>query len=365
MTTNNNEKLVDIRVFGVGGGGSNAVIRMVLEEDSAVEYHIINTDKQALNTKEAEKLGENRICIGNTLTRGLGAGSEPTQGRKAAEEDKERIKEIMTGADMVFVTAGMGGGTGTGAASVVASLAKEEGILTIGVVTKPFKFEGRQKMEKAESGIEELEKNCDTLIVVPNDRLLNLENKNISIQDAFKVADDVLKQAIQGVYDLIIKPGMINVDFADVTHTLRDKSTAHVGIGVSGEIMDAVKKAVDSPLLETSIEGATGLLINFASGNVENLNLFEVNEAASMIEERVSEKANIIFGTTIDTALEEKVKVTVIATGFDAANKKDEVVKTEELVKPSANNVIQNEETTQGNESSQNQLDDIPSFLRR
>lgn len=353
------EKLVDIRVFGVGGGGSNAVTRMYNTDNSTVEYYIINTDKQALESEEAKKIGDNRLCIGEVLTKGLGAGANPEQGRKSAEESKDEIKKMMEGAQLIFVTAGMGGGTGTGAVGVVASVAKEMGILTVGVVTKPFSFEGRKKMRTAEEGIAELEKNCDTLIVVPNDRLLTLENKNVNVVESFKMADDVLKQAIQGISDLIIMPGLINVDFADVTNTIKSKGSAHVGIGVADKVITAVNEAIDSPLLETSIEGSTGLLINFASGNVDNLNLFEVNEAASLIEARVSEEANIIFGTTIDPSLESKVKVTVIATGFDASNKKD-AIKNEEM---SVQTGTKEAPVAQKVEAVNSQLNEIPSFL--
>lgn len=319
-----NKKLVDIRVFGIGGGGCNAVTRMFDPNLSTVEYYILNTDKQALETEDALKLGNNRIHIGAELTRGLGAGSNPDQGRRSAEENKEEIRALMEGADMVFVTAGMGGGTGTGAAAVVASLAKEMGILTVGVVTKPFKFEGRTKLKRAEEGIAELEKNCDTLIIVPNDRLLKTENKNITFVDACKLADNVLKQAIQGISDLIVMPGVINTDFADVCTTLVNKGTAHVGIGVGSDAMAAVKEAVDSPILETSIEGSTGLLINFSSGAIENLNLFDVTEASSYVEDRVDPEANIIFGTSVSKELGTEIKVTVIATGFDVKNQKVE-----------------------------------------
>lgn len=354
------DKLVDIRVFGAGGGGSNTVVRMFDPNLTSVSYYILNTDKQALETEEALKLGDNRIHIGAELTRGLGAGSNPEQGRKSAEENREQIRGLMEGADMVFVTAGMGGGTGTGAAGVIAGIAKEMGILTVGVVTKPFKFEGKKKLSNAEIGIQELEKNCDTLIIVPNDRLLSVENKNITFVDACKLADNVLKQAIQGIYELIIMPGIINVDFADVCTTLVNKGTAHVGIGTGNDAVSAVMKAVDSPILETSIEGSTGLLINFSSGNVENLNLFDVTEASSYVEERVHPEANIIFGTSVSEELGNEIKVTVIATGFDAENQKMEQQK---VAKPAP---VQ--EPVKAVEEKKEELDpqikkEIPSFL--
>ena len=354
MTKEN--KLVDIRVFGVGGGGCNAVTRMYDPKLSTVEYFILNTDKQALETQEALQLGDNRIHIGAELTRGLGAGSNPEQGRKSAEENKDQIRGLMEGADMVFVTAGMGGGTGTGAAAVIAGIAKEMGILTVGVVTKPFKFEGRTKMKNAEAGIEELEKNCDTLIIVPNDRLLSIENKNINFVEACKLADNVLKQSILGISDLIIMPGIINVDFADVCTTLVNKGTAHVGIGVGNDAMTAVIKAVDSPILETSIEGSTGLLINFSSGNVENLNLFDVTEASNYVEDRVHPEANIIFGTSVSEELGNEIKVTVIATGFDIKSQK---------VEPQKAQTIQavKEETEKKEEVAPQIKKEIPSFL--
>lgn len=364
MTNNKPEKLVDIRVYGVGGGGSNAVTRMYNEDNSTVEYFIINTDKQALETEQSKVLGDHRLCIGESLTKGLGAGAVPEQGKKSAEESKEQIMKMMQGANMVFVTAGMGGGTGTGAVSVVAGIAKEMGILTIGVVTKPFSFEGKLKLKNAEEGIAELEKNCDTLIVVPNDRLLKQANKNLNLIDSFKLADDVLKQAILGISDLIIKPGIINVDFADVTNTIKNKGTAHVGIGLSDSIAEAVNEAIDSPLLETSIEGSTGLLINFASGHVDNLNLIEVHEAASLIESKVAEDANIIFGTTIDPNLDSKVKVTVIATGFDASRKKEDNSVSERNAKEETVAVEKKEpEKEIKKDEMASQFNEIPSFL--
>lgn len=350
------KKLVNIKVFGVGGGGSNAVVRMFDPSLTTVEYYILNTDKQSLETPEAQKLGDNRIHIGAELTRGLGAGSNPEQGKRSAEESKEQIRALMESADMVFVTAGMGGGTGTGAAAVVAGIAKEMKILTVGVVTKPFKFEGRTKMRRAEEGIAELEKNCDTLILVPNDRLLTVENKNITFVDACKLADNVLKQAIQGISDLIIMPGIINTDFADVCTTLVDKGTAHVGIGVGPDAMTAVQRAVDSEILETSIEGSTGLLINFSSGAVENLNLHDITAASSYVEDRVDIDANIIFGTSICEDIGNDIKVTVIATGFDSKKQKDDEDK--KKVEP-----VQNAEVVKKEETTETVKREIPSFL--
>lgn len=303
-----------IKVIGAGGGGNNAVNRMVEAQLKGVEFIAVNTDKQALYTSKAEY----KIQIGEKLTRGLGAGANPEVGKRAAEESKDEIVKVLQGADMVFVTAGMGGGTGTGAAPVIAQLAKEMGILTVGVVTKPFAFEGRVRMKNAESGIAELKSKVDTLITIPNDRLLQIVQKNTSMLDAFSIADDVLKQGIQSISDLIAVPGLINLDFADVTSIMKEKGLAHMGMGnASGETrsIDAARQAIQSPLLETSIRGAKGVLLNITGG--ANLGLFEINEASSLVQEACDAEANIIFGASIREDLGDEIMITVIATGFD------------------------------------------------
>ena len=303
-----------IKVIGAGGGGNNAVNRMVEAQLQGVEFIAVNTDKQALHTSQAE----HKIQIGEKLTRGLGAGANPEVGKRAAEESKDDIVKVLQGADMVFVTAGMGGGTGTGAAPVIAQLAKEMGILTVGVVTKPFVFEGKVRMKNAESGISELKSKVDTLITIPNDRLLQIVQKNTSMLDAFSIADDVLKQGIQSISDLIAVPGLINLDFADVTSIMKEKGLAHMGIGnATGEnrALEAARQAIQSPLLETSIRGAKGVLLNITGGS--NLGLFEINEASTLVQESCDPEANIIFGASIKEDLGEEISITVIATGFD------------------------------------------------
>lgn len=303
-----------IKVIGAGGGGNNAVNRMVEAQLKGVEFIAVNTDKQALYTSKAEY----KIQIGEKLTRGLGAGANPEVGKRAAEESKDEIIKVLQGADMVFVTAGMGGGTGTGAAPVIAQLAKEMGILTVGVVTKPFAFEGKVRMKNAEAGIAELKSKVDTLITIPNDRLLQIVQKNTSMLEAFSVADDVLKQGIQSISDLIAVPGLINLDFADVTSIMKEKGLAHMGIGnATGEnrSIEAARQAIQSPLLETSIRGAKGVLLNITGGS--NLGLFEINEASTLVQESCDAEANIIFGASIREDLGDEIMITVIATGFD------------------------------------------------
>lgn len=305
-----------LKVIGVGGGGNNAVNRMIEAGIKGVEFVCINTDKQALLRSEAEE----KIQIGDKLTGGKGAGGKAEIGKKAAEETRNEVEAAIKDADMVFVAAGMGGGTGTGAAPIVAGIAKEMGILTVGIVTKPFAFEGKRRMSQAMAGIEELRKNVDTLIVIPNDRLLDISNSKTSLMDAFKTADEVLRQGVQGISDLITDTGLINVDFADVTTVMKGAGYAHMGIGTAkgedrAEI--AAKAAVESALLETTIDGATGVLINITGG--ANLNLLETNAAAQLIEERVSEDATVIFGASIDESLEDEIRITVIATGLDGA----------------------------------------------
>lgn len=306
-----------IKVTGVGGGGQNAINRMIDAGLQGVEFSALNTDAQALMMSNASV----KLRMGEKLTRGLGAGSNPEIGQKAAEESREEIRELLEGADMVFVTAGMGGGTGTGGAPTVAEIAKEVNALTVGVVTRPFAFEGRRRQHQAEQGIKLLREKVDTLIVIPNDRLLQVAEKRTSILDAFKLADDVLRQGVQGISDLITVPGLINLDFADVRTIMDNAGSALMGIGVcTGEdrAVKAAKAAVSSPLLEASIEGARGILLNITGSS--NLGLFEVNDAAEIIAEAADPEANIIFGAVIDETLRDEVRVTVIATGFDGSD---------------------------------------------
>ncbi|ABZ84621.1 cell division protein ftsz [Heliomicrobium modesticaldum Ice1] len=306
--------LAVIRVVGVGGGGNNAVNRMISHGVRGVQFVSVNTDAQALHLSRAET----KMQIGLKLTKGLGAGANPDIGKKAAEESREELINALKGADMVFVTAGMGGGTGTGAAPVVAEVARELGALTVGVVTRPFTFEGRKRAMQAERGISELRAAVDTLIVIPNDRLLQVVDKHTPMNEAFRLADDILRQGVQGISDLIAVPGLINLDFADVKTIMSDTGSALMGVGyASGEhrAIDAVKKAISSPLLETSIEGAKGVLMNITGGI--NLGMLEVNEAAEIVTEVADPEANIIFGAVIDDSMEDEVRVTVIATGFD------------------------------------------------
>jgi cell division protein FtsZ len=303
-----------IKVIGCGGGGNNAVNRMIEAGLKGVEFISINTDKQALYLSKAGQ----KIQIGDKLTKGLGAGANPEIGQKAAEESREEITQAIKGADLVFITAGMGGGTGTGAAPVVAEIAKEMGILTVGVVTKPFLFEGRKRMIHAEQGLSRLKDKVDTLVTIPNDRLLQVVDKKTPITEAFRVADDVLKQGVQGISDLITIPGLINLDFADVKTIMSNRGLAHMGIGrASGEgrAVEAAKQAISSPLLETTINGATGVLLNITGG--PNLTLFEVNEAADQVKEAADPDAEIIFGAVINEELGDEIRITVIATGFE------------------------------------------------
>jgi cell division protein FtsZ len=308
-----------IKVIGVGGGGGNAVNRMIQAGIRGVEFLVANTDLQAMR----HALAPVKLQIGGKLTKGLGAGANPEIGKEAALEDTDRILEALSGADMIFITTGMGGGTGTGAAPIIASLAAELGALTVAVVTKPFGFEGKRRRVQAEQGIRALRDTVDTLITIPNERLLNFVERGTSLSDAFKIADDILRQAVQGISDLITVPGEINLDFADVRTIMHGMGMALMGTGVSsGEhrAVEAAQRAISSPLLEeASIEGAKGVLINVTGGS--DMTLFEVHEAASIIQEAADEEANIIFGTVIDPRMKDEVKVTVIATGFDAATK--------------------------------------------
>ena len=303
-----------IKVVGVGGGGNNAVNRMVEAGINGVEFIAINTDKQALTKSQASQ----KIQIGDKLTKGQGAGGKAEIGKKAAEESRSEIEQVLKDADMVFVTAGMGGGTGTGAAPIVAGIAKELGVLTVAIVTKPFGFEGRRRMIQAEEGVEQLKGNVDTLVVIPNDRLLDISSNKTSLIDAFKDADEVLRQGVKGISDLIVGAGLINVDFADVTSVMKDAGLAHMGIGrASGEnrAEEAARMAIESALLETTIDGATGVLINIIGGT--NLNLYETNTAAQLIGDCVDDDANVIFGAAIDESLEDDIIITVIATGLE------------------------------------------------
>lgn len=310
----NEDQLAVIKVIGVGGGGNNAVNRMIEHGVQGVDFIAVNTDAQALNMSKAEV----KLQIGGKLTRGLGAGANPEVGKKAAEESKELIEEALRGADMVFVTAGMGGGTGTGAAPVIAQIARDLGSLTVGVVTRPFTFEGRKRSTQAVGGIGMMKESVDTLIVIPNDRLLEIVDKNTPMIEAFREADNVLRQGVQGISDLIAVPGLINLDFADVKTIMSNKGAALMGIGISaGEnrAAEAAKKAISSPLLETSIDGATGVLMNITGGS--NLSLFEVQEAADIVASASDEEVNMIFGSVINDNLKDEIVVTVIATGFN------------------------------------------------
>ena len=303
-----------IRVIGVGGGGNNAVDRMIDAGIKSAEFVAMNTDYQALIRSKAEL----KIQLGAELTKGLGAGADPSIGEKAAQESIDQIKEVLQDNDLVFITAGMGGGTGTGAAPVVASIAREMGILTVAVVTKPFNFEGKKRMENAEKGIENLRQYVDTLVIIPNEKLLSVVPKGTPIVKAFQVADDVLRQGIQGISDLIVNPALINLDFNDVRTVMSDKGLAHMGIGCGeGEnrTLEAVRQAVQSPLLETDIEGATGVIINVTGGL--DISLSEVAEASKLVQDVVDSSANIIFGAGVDEELGDKVVVTIIATGFN------------------------------------------------
>ena len=341
-----NVQFADIKVIGCGGGGSNAVNRMVEADLKGIQFIALNTDAQALQMSEAHQ----KIQLGQKLTKGLGAGSDPNVGQRSAEESRDEIIQALEGADMVFITAGMGGGTGTGAAPVVAEIAKEIHALTVGVVTKPFTFEGRRRRDQAEKGIELLKTKVDTLITIPNDRLLQVVEKRTSMLDAFKIADDVLRQGVQGISDLITVPGLINLDFADVRTIMTDAGSALMGIGqATGEdrAIKAAQQAISSPLLEASIEGAKGILLSLTGSS--NLGLFEVNEAAEVVAQAADPDANIIFGAVIDESLGETVRVTVIATGFDVPKSRENFRITKELdVRPFTDNEI-----------------DIPAFLRR
>ncbi len=340
------ELYAQIKVIGVGGGGSNAVNRMIAAGLRGVDFISVNTDAQAL---ELAKSGT-KLQVGSKLTKGLGSGGNPETGFQAAEESKEEIETVLKGADMVFITAGMGGGTGTGAAPTIAETAKNLNALTVGVVTRPFSFEGRRRMKQAEDGIASLKEKVDTLIVIPNDKLLQVVDKRTPLVEAFRIADDVLRQGVQGISDLIAVPGLINLDFADVRAIMEEKGTALMGVGMAnGEnsALEAAKGAIYSPLLETSIDGAMGVLINITGSS--SLSLFEIHEAAETISEAADPDANIIFGAVIDESFNEECRVTVIATGFD-----------KRAASPPKNEMVASTET----EFTETDID-IPAFLRR
>lgn len=357
------EQIAQIKVIGVGGGGSNAVNRMIEAGVQGVEFIAVNTDAQALNRSKAPI----KLQIGEKLTRGLGAGAKPEIGKKAAEESREQIENVLRGADMIFVTAGMGGGTGTGAAPEIAAIARELGALTVGVVTKPFSFEGRKRAMQAEAGVAALKENVDTLIVIPNDRLLEIVDKNTPMLEAFREADNVLRQGVQGISDLIAVPGLINLDFADVKTIMTERGSALMGIGqASGEnrAAEAARKATCSPLLETSIEGARGVLMNITGGS--NLTLYEVNEAADIVMQAAHPEVNMIFGAVINEDLKDEIIVTVIATGFDQSKDgKDQSSPIGRSKKPPFGPVDPIEPIfPHGNLKFEQQQYDIPTFLR-
>jgi len=374
-TMNNAESFARIKVVGVGGGGCNAVERMIAEGLTGVEFISVNTDAQALMQSNAPT----RVRIGDKLTRGLGAGGNPENGRKAAEESAQELYEVLKGSDMVFVTAGIGGGTGTGAAPIVAQVAREVGALTIGVVTRPFTFEGARRAQTAESGISKLKEQVDTLIVIPNDRLLQIVDKRASLNEAFSMADDVLRQGIQGISELITIPGLINLDFADVKAIMSEGGAALMAVGqASGEdrARQAAEEAITSQLLDITIDGARGILFNVTGG--PDLSLFEVNNAAAIIKETAHPDVNLIFGAVIDPEMGEDLRVTVSATGFDRAGIPRRVVPRARKQSPQKTNANQSEDDAAfpAQQNSRQMADveaapfnpddlDIPTFLRK
>ncbi|MDP4163314.1 MAG: cell division protein FtsZ [Bacillota bacterium] len=369
---NNLDHLATIKVIGVGGGGNNAVNRMIEHGVQGVDFIAVNTDAQALNLSKAEI----KMQIGGKLTRGLGAGANPEVGKKAAEESREQLEEVLRGADMVFVTAGMGGGTGTGAAPVIAQIARDLGALTVGVVTRPFTFEGKKRQNQASGGISSMKESVDTLIVIPNDRLLEIVDKSTPMLEAFREADNVLRQGVQGISDLIAVPGLINLDFADVKTIMSNKGSALMGIGVAaGEnrAAEAAKKAISSPLLETSIDGAQGVLMNITGGI--NLSLYEVQEAADIVASASDQEVNMIFGSVINENLKDEIIVTVIATGFNEESSQQKMARPSfgqakapiGTIKrePKREEVqVQQHEPVRNNSVSQEDALDIPTFLR-
>lgn len=366
----NDQNTAQIKVIGVGGGGSNAVNRMIEVGLNGVSFMAVNTDKQALAGSKAET----KLQIGEKLTKGLGAGANPEVGQKAAEENVDDLIKFITGADMVFITAGMGGGTGTGAAPIIAKTAKDLGILTVGVVTKPFTFEGKKRRDHAELGIKFLKKYVDSLVVVPNDKLLQVAEKNTSVMQAFAMADEVLKQGVQGISDLIAEAGLINLDFADVKTVMSDRGIAHMGVGRGtgdSRVADAVKSAIESPLLETSINGAKAILLNIMGGY--DLGMLEVNEAADQIEKAADKDAIVIFGASVKEEMQDEIIITVIATGFEE-RPSDTVSSSGEKAEAHATDG-ENAENNEGRDRSSGQSDlfeprvtgefDVPSFLSK
>ncbi len=372
----NEERHAQIKVIGIGGGGSNAVNRMIESGMKGVTFIAVNTDKQALSMSKAET----KIQIGEKLTKGLGAGANPEIGQKAAEESIDDLTKLLMGSDMVFITAGMGGGTGTGAAPIIAKAAKDAGILTVGVVTKPFTFEGKKRRDHAELGIKFLKKYVDSLVVVPNDKLLQIADKNTTMLEAFSMADEVLKQGVQGISDLIAEAGLINLDFADVRTVMTDRGIAHMGVGRGkGEkrVEAAVKDAIESPLLETSINGAKAILLNIMGGY--DLGMLEVNEAADQIEKSADKDAIVIFGASVKEELQDEIVITVIATGFEDGGT-DRIIGNRDIIRPGADkdkaeeSSIKPEEIEEGEAGSadENEFEKkfdtdftIPSFLSR
>ena len=353
--------LAVIKVVGVGGGGTNAVSRMVDAGLKGVEFLAVNTDAQALLMCEADV----KLHVGAKVTRGLGAGANPEVGFQAAMESRDELKEGLKGADMVFVTAGEGGGTGTGGAPVIAEIARELGSLTVGVVTRPFTFEGQKRSDQAEEGIKRLRDKVDTLIVIPNDRLLSVVEKRTSIIEAFRMADDILRQGVQGITDLITIPGLVNLDFADVRTIMSDAGSALMGIGIAsgeGRAAEAARTAVSSPLLEASVEGATGILLNITGG--PNLGLFEVNEAAEVVTGAADRNANVIFGAVIDDAQDDEVRVTVIATGFDGRYRRTKRERGEERAPVAAGERERERGGAGGGFDVPADVLEVPSFLR-
>lgn len=353
------EEFAKIKVAGIGGGGNNAVNRMINAGVKGVEFVAVNTDRQALKNS----LAETKIQIGEKVTKGLGAGANPEIGEQSAEESLDEIREALQGSDMVFITAGMGGGTGTGAAPIIADVARDLGALTVGVVTRPFSFEGARRMKQAEKGIDALKGKVDTLVIIPNDRLFSISDKKTTFSQAFQMADEILKQGIQGISELISVPNVINLDFADVKTVMHDKGIAHMGIGyASGDdrATEAARNAVESPLLETSIEGAKSVLLNITAGN--DLGMFEMNEAADLIRSTVDEEANIIFGAGIDESLKDQVKITVIATEF-GDDRDDQPKKTGKSFVGSGDD--KKEEKTGSAKKNKDDELNIPDFLRR
>lgn len=351
------EGMARIKVVGVGGSGGSAVNRMIEAKLKGVKFITVNSDMQALKLSEAKT----KLQIGKELTRGLGCGADPEKGRMSAEENKDEIYEELRDSDMVFVTAGMGGGTGTGAAPVVAGIAKELGALTVAVVTKPFSFEGQRRMKLSEAGIEELRKNVDTLIIIPNDRLLQVVDKKTTLMDAFQVVDDVLRQGVKGITDLITQHGLINLDFADVKAIMQDSGTALMGIGHgTGEsrAIEAARAAIDSPLLEVSIDGARGILMNVTGG--PDLGMYEIDEAAKTVTEAADPDANIIFGAVIDETMQGEVRITVVATNFEGRKDKPMSRDLSESTLASLNKTI----STKPNSSMEDELE-VPAFIRR